>query len=154
MQSAQSTTANKNDWLFGAPSNWSPQPRYSQSKKDELHIGLDIPKQAATEIYNWVQEQDWPEGTELEPLDDYHITLLFAQGNRSTEHRGDDWIRHEKHAVTVKDIKEFPPSEEKDGLHPLVLGIESSTIHGHHNELAEGAEVEAYEATPTSIEEA
>jgi 2'-5' RNA ligase len=107
--------------------------------KDELHVGIDIPKQAAIEVYNWVQEQDWPEGTELEPLEEYHITLLFAQGDGAGDHHDDDWISHDSHAVTTKGLKEFPPSKGRDGLHPIVLLMESDTIHAHHNELAEGA---------------
>src|ERR1700677_5155588 len=107
--------------------------------KDELHIGLDIPKQAAIEVYNWVQEQDWPKGTELEPLEQYHITMLFAQGDGASTHRDDDWIKHDSHAVTVKGLKEFPPSKERNGLHPIVMFVESDTIHEHHNALAEGA---------------
>jgi 2'-5' RNA ligase len=107
--------------------------------KDELHIGLDIPKQAAIEVYNWVQEQDWPTGTELEPLEDYHITMLFAQGDGASDHSDDDWIKHDSHAVTAKGLKEFPPSKERDGLHPIVMLMESDTIHEHHNALAEGA---------------
>lgn len=109
-------------------------------QKDELHVGLDIPKQAATEVYNWVQEQDWPEGTELEPLENYHITLLFAQGNGAADHKDAKWITHDSHAVSTKGIKEFPPSAEKDGLLPIVLLVESDTIKAHHNKLAEGAE--------------
>ena len=107
--------------------------------RDELHVGLDIPKQAATEVYNWVQEQDWPKGTELEPLEDYHITMLFAQGDGAGAHKDAKWIKHDSHAVTLKGIKKFPPSDERDGLHPIVLLVKSDTIHGHHNALAEGA---------------
>lgn len=107
--------------------------------RDELHVGLDIPKQAATEVYNWVQEQDWPKGTELEPLESYHITMLFAQGDGAGAHKDAKWIKHDSHAVTLKGIKKFPPSDERDGLHPIVLLVKSDTIHGHHNALAEGA---------------
>lgn len=108
--------------------------------KDELHVGLDIPKQAAIEVYNWVQEQDWPEGTELEPLEDYHITMLFVQGDGAGNYHDADWIKHDSHAVTVKGLKEFPPSKERDGLHPIVMLVDSDTIHEHHNALAEAAE--------------
>jgi 2'-5' RNA ligase len=108
-------------------------------KKDELHIAIGIPKPIGIEIHNWVEEQDWPKGTELEPLEEYHITMLFAQGNGVIKHKDDDWIEHKAHAVTLKDLKEFPPSEERDGLHPIVLLVESDTIHAHHNALAENA---------------
>lgn len=109
------------------------------AKRDELHVGLDIPKQASIEVYNWVQEQDWPKGTELEPLEDYHITMLFAQGGGAGNYHDADWIKHDSHAVTVKGLKEFPPSKERDGLHPIVMLMDSNTIHEHHNALAEAA---------------
>jgi 2'-5' RNA ligase len=127
----------------------TPEPKTAKAK-DELHVGLDIPKQAATEIYNWVQEQDWPESTELEPLEDYHITMLFAQGDGAGSHHDAKWIEHESHAVTAKGLKEFPPSEEKDGLHPIVLLVESDTIHDHHNRLAEAAEAVGVDPGPYS----
>lgn len=114
--------------------------RYVGAAKDELHIGLAVPKQAATEIYNWVQDQDWPEGTELEPLEDYHITLLFAQGGGSIDHNEDDWIEHDRHAVSIDGIKAFPPSEEKNGLLPIVLLIKGDGLQEHHDLLADGAE--------------
>ncbi len=120
--------------------------------RDELHVGLDIPKQAATEVFNWVQEQDWPEGTELEPLEDYHITLLFAQGAGAGAHHDAKWITHDSHAVSIKGIKEFPSSEEKDGLHPVVLLVESDMIKDHHNRLAEAAEDAGVDPGPYSKE--
>ncbi len=109
-------------------------------KKDEMHIGLDIPKDAAVQIRNWVEDQDWPNGAELEPLEDYHITLLFANAEGSSAHREDDWIHHDRHALSVTGVKDFPASEERDGKYPVVLTIESDTIHAHHNRLADGAE--------------
>jgi 2'-5' RNA ligase len=115
-----------------------PNPKLAKAR-DEFHIGLDIPKSIGIEIHNWAEEQDWPKGTELEPLEDYHITMLFAQGDGAEGHYDDDWIKHDSHAVTVKGLKEFPPSKERDGLHPIVMLVESDTIHEHHNALAEGA---------------
>ena len=107
--------------------------------RDELHIGVGVPKQAAVEINQWVHDQKWPEGTEIEDIEEYHITMLFLQGEGSSKHREDDWT-HDRHAVTVKGIKEFPPSEEREGLHPIVLLVEGETLQGHHNELVDDAE--------------
>lgn len=113
----------------------------------ELHIALDIPKQAATEVYNWVQEQDWPKGTELEPLEDYHITMLYAPET------GDDFTDngwpHDHHAVTVTGIKAFPSKEHGD-KNAIVLTIESDTIRDHHDQLADRAEDHGIEISPYS----
>jgi 2'-5' RNA ligase len=145
------TIPERNEVVGSHESNTFSASSYHQSvARDELHVGLDIPKQAATEIYNWVQEQDWPESTELEPLEDYHITMLFAQGDGAGSHHDAKWIEHESHAVTAKGLKEFPPSEEKDGLHPIVLLVESDTIHDHHNRLAEAAEAVGVDPGPYS----
>lgn len=140
------TSHSKNAWTFGDEASSS---RLAKAR-DELFVGLDIPKQAATEVYNWVQEQDWPEGTELESLEDYHITMLFAQGDGASSHHDAKWIEHESHAVTVKGIKKFPPSEAKDGLHPIVLLVEGETLQAHHNRLAEAAEDAGVDPGPYS----
>src|SRR5208282_3442391 len=113
--------------------------------KDELHIGLDIPKQAATEVYNWVQEQDWPKGTELEPLEDYHITLLYApEGHKEFADNG--WPE-DHHAVTLSGIEEFP-SQERGDKKAIVLTLDSETVKAHHNQLADRAEDHGIELTP------
>jgi 2'-5' RNA ligase/Zn finger protein HypA/HybF involved in hydrogenase expression len=115
--------------------------RESSFKKDEMHIGAGVPSQAGVEINQWVHDQKWPEGTELEDVDEYHITMLFLQGEGAGEHRDDDWT-HERHAVTVKGIKEFPPSKEKskEGLHPIVLLVEGESLQDHHEALVDKAE--------------
>ena len=123
---------------------------FEAKTKDEIHIGLDIPKQAAIEIHNWVEEQDWPKGTELEPIEDYHITMLWSSSEGASDHREDDWIKHEHHAVTIKALKEFPPSEEKDGLHPIVLLVEGDSLQDHHDRLADGAEAAGVDPGPYS----
>lgn len=108
-----------------------------QAKKEELHIGLGIPKAAAIEIHNWAEEQDWPDGTELEPIDEYHITMLFAPERGKLDQDG--W-KHESHAVSITGITSFPSKENGPDHDAIVLTIDSETIHDHHKELVKRTE--------------
>lgn len=117
------------------------------AKKGELHVGLGIPKPIAIEIHNWAEEQDWPEGTELEPIEEYHITLLYSQEGHN--HKNDSWIDHDSHAVSIKGIKAFP-SKEHDDKDAIVLMVDSETVQDHHDDLASGAEDAGIEISPYS----
>lgn len=120
------------------------------AKKDELHVGLGIPKPIAIEIHNWAEEQDWPEGTELEPIEEYHITLLYAPEGHA--HKDDEWMDHEAHAVSIKGIKAFP-SKEREPKDAIVLTVESETAAEHHEELAQGAEDAGIKISPFSYDD-
>jgi 2'-5' RNA ligase len=118
------------------------------AKKDELHVGLGIPKPIGIEIHNWAEEQDWPEGTELEPIEEYHITMLYSPEGH--DHKDDQWMDHEAHAVSIKGIKSFPSKEKGEGKDAIVLTVDSETIALHHKELASNAEEAGIEISPFS----
>lgn len=120
------------------------------AKKNELHIGLGIPKPISVEIHTWAEEQDWPEGTELEPIEDYHITMLYSPEGH--EHKDDPWMDHESHAVSIKGIKAFP-SKERGDKDAIVLTVDSETIQDHHKELARKAEEAGVEISAYSHED-
>src|SRR5512146_2096236 len=117
------------------------------AKKGELHVGLGIPKPIGIEIHNWAEEQDWPEGTELEPIEEYHVTMLYSPEGHN--HKDDPWMEHESHAVSIKGIKAFPSHEHGD-KDAIVLTIDSETAHRHHKELARNAEEAGIEISPYS----
>lgn len=97
-----------------------------QEDNDQLHVGLAVPRHSAKQIHNWVREQQWPEGTELEHPKDYHVTLLFAQ-NGHRQHKNAWWIEHMEQApVTIKGITAFPSSEK--GGYAYVLLLDSPQI--------------------------
>lgn len=123
---------------------WSFQPT---AKKNELHVGLGIPKPIAIEIHNWAEEQDWPEGIDLEPIEEYHITMLYAPEGH--DEKDDLDLDHDSHAVSVKGITAFP-SKEREGQDAIVLLIESETIRAHHDELADEAEDSGIDISPFS----
>ena len=128
----------------------TPQPKTAKSK-DELHISLGIPKAISIEIHNWAEEQDWPEGTELEPIEEYHITMLYAPEGH--DHKDDPWMDHESHAVSIKGIKSFPSKEKGEGKDAIVLTVDSETAHLHHKELAANAESAGVEISPFSYDD-
>lgn len=117
------------------------------AKKGELHVGLGIPKPIGIEIHNWAEEQNWPEGTELEPIEEYHVTMLYAPEGHS--HKDDPWMEHESHAVSIKGIKAFP-SHERGDKDAIVLTIDSESARLHHKELARNAEEAGIEISPYS----
>lgn len=116
------------------------------TKKSELHISLGIPKPIGIEIHNWAEEQDWPDGTELEPIEKYHITMLLGDVFSAKEQ---GWPE-DQHAVTINGIKAFPSKEKGEGKDAIVLAIESDTIREHHGQLADRAEDHGIEISPFS----
>lgn len=118
------------------------------AEKHGLHVGLGIPKSIGIEIHNWAEEQDWPEGTELEPIEEYHITMLYSPEGYS--HKDAPWIDHESHAVSIKGIKSFPSKEKGESKDAIVLTVDSETIAIHHKELASNAEEAGLEISPFS----
>jgi 2'-5' RNA ligase len=106
------------------------------ASEDELHIALQLPAHIADEIEGWVAAQDWPEGTELEDRDDYHITLLYAKDGHD-DHADADWLRHsEGYDVEVTGVDEFGDEEPK----AIVLRIDSPEVLEHANDLLDMAE--------------
>jgi hypothetical protein len=126
------------------PDGWNFQ---LTAKKNELHVGLGIPKPISIEIHNWAEEQDWPEGTDLEPIEEYQITMLYAPEGHD-EKDGLD-LDHDSHAVSIKGITSFP-SSEREGQDAIVLLVESETIQGHHDDLADEAEDSGIDISPFS----
>jgi 2'-5' RNA ligase len=120
------------------------------AKRDELHIGLGIPKPIGIEIHNWAEEQDWPEGTELEPIEEYHITMLYAPETSDVFSEKEQGWPEDQHAVTIKDIKAFPSKEKGEGQDAIVLTCDSDTIREHHDQLADRAEDHGIEISPYS----
>jgi 2'-5' RNA ligase len=85
--------------------------RVTQSET-ELHIGLEIPQAVAHKIFNWANDQDWPENTELEDPSDYHVTLMYSPDGHH-EHKGADWIDHLDSAhCKVLGIDSFPAGDK------------------------------------------
>jgi 2'-5' RNA ligase len=106
------------------------------ASEDELHIALQLPAHIADEIEGWVAAQDWPEGTQLEDRDDYHITLLYAKDGHD-DHADADWLRHsEGYDVKVTGVDEFGDEEPK----AIVLRIDSPEVLEHANDLLDMAE--------------
>jgi 2'-5' RNA ligase len=138
------------DWRFKRLTPNLHMPPYT-AKQNELHIALTIPKPISVEIHNWAEEQKWPEGTELEPIEEYHITMLYA--SEGHDRKGDLRIDHKSHAVSIKDIKAFPSKEKGEGKDAIVLTVDSETAHLHHKELADNAEAAGIEISPFSFED-
>jgi 2'-5' RNA ligase len=135
---------------------WSPERRewidYSkdvwhlgaEDKKDELHVGLEIPEHINEELMNWVEAQDWPEGTEIVHSPDYHITLMYAPEGYS-EHKDADWIHHtDGHEVEVDSVEEFTNKDEPEKT-PTVLKLKSDGAKEHAESLQAKAEAKGLE---------
>lgn len=114
------------DWHFAA----------ADAEEDELHVGLEIPAAITKQIKAWVDEQDWPEGTEKEDPSDYHITLLYAH-NGHDAHYDADWFDHTKgEEVSISGIDEFGDDDEK----AIVLRIASPAVKTHAVRMQDSAE--------------
>lgn len=112
------------------------EPQHYSASEDELHIALALPQHIADEIEDWVSAQDWPEGTELEDKDDYHITLLYAKDGHE-DHNEADWLRHsEGYDVKVTGVDEFGDEDPK----AIVLRLDSPEVLEHANDLQDMAE--------------
>ena len=95
---------------------------------DELCVMLDVPEDVQFKIYDWVKEQDWPEGTDLSDPTGYHVTMLYSPAGYK-EHKDADWIEHiEGVRVKVTGIEHFPKSD--DG-YPYILRLESKPLKEH-----------------------
>ena len=126
-------------------------PEFKLAKRDELHISLGVPKPIGIEIHNWAEEQDWPEGTELETIEEYHITMLYAPEGH--DHKDDSWVDHKSHAVSIKEIESFPSKEKGEDKDAIVLTVASETTRRHHEELAHNAEEAGIEISPFSFDD-
>jgi 2'-5' RNA ligase len=93
---------------------------------------LLIPFDAASEISEWAQGQEWPEGTKLKPALHYHSTLMYAP-DASPAVR-DTVMRNEFEAMTVghwaheawySRISTFTASDKDGAWTPVVLELHS-----------------------------
>ncbi len=102
----------------------------------ELHIGLELPKDVAKQIHNWVKDQDWPEGTELEDPSDYHITLVYAPDGHE-DHAEDEWRHAEKgYDAEITGLDLFGDEEQK----AVVLKVRSPDVVRHAEDVMDVAE--------------
>ena len=115
-----------------------------QSGKDDLFIALGIPPGIRDKIHNWVKKQDWPEDTELEDPDNYHITLIYTD-NGYKEHKDKDWWHTNNiDDVEFKSLHEFPASEGEKAAY--VLRVDSNgEIRERMEKLLDKAEDEGVE---------
>src|ERR1019366_7907818 len=127
------------------------EPEFKLARRDELHISLGVPKPIGIQIHNWAEEQDWPEGTELETIEEYHITMLYAPEGH--DHKDDSWVDHKSHAVSIKEIESFPSKEKGEDKDAIVLTVASETTRRHHEELAHNAEEAGIEISPFSFDD-
>jgi 2'-5' RNA ligase len=103
------------------------------ASKDELHVALSLPDEVADELHEWVEGQDWPEGFEPTPKDEYHITLLYVPEGHE-EHRDDDWIREaDGYWVETVGLDQF-------GDDAVVLRVDSPEVEQHADDLQDMAE--------------
>lgn len=123
--------------------NWESEGRPGFTKKasdaseDELHVALSLPDKIADEIREWVDEQEWPKGTELEDKSDYHITLLYTHDGHE-EHHDAEWFNHtDGYDVEITAIDEFGPDPASRAI---VLRIESPDAKLHANDLQDQAD--------------
>jgi 2'-5' RNA ligase len=108
------------------------QSRHTASK-DELHVALSLPDEVADELHEWVEGQNWPEGFEPTPKDEYHITLLYVPEGHE-EHRDDDWIREaDGYWVETVGLDQF-------GDDAVVLRVDSPEVEQHADDLQDMAE--------------
>lgn len=98
---------------------------------NELHIGMEVPRHTARQIHRWAEAQPWPDGTELEPPQKYHVTLLYANDG----HDGSDqafWIEHmDEVEVTIDGMTVFPARHKDDGSYAYVFLINSPEVLDH-----------------------
>jgi 2'-5' RNA ligase len=103
------------------------------ASKDELHVALSLPDEVADELHEWVEGQDWPEGFEPTPKDEYHITLLYVPEGHE-EHRDEDWIREaDGYWVETVGLDQF-------GDDAVVLRVDSPEVEQHADDLQDMAE--------------
>jgi 2'-5' RNA ligase len=128
------------------PYNWEPdewdmqQPHMQRAAAvgNELHVSLKVPRAVGSEILRWVKDQKWPEGTEIEALSEYHITVLYSP--EGYEQKDAWWIQHIPHAeIKFTGIDTFP-SGEREGLNAIVLKVDSPELVEHSEELQATAE--------------
>lgn len=113
-----------------------PENRITRSDH-ELHVGMEVPRHTRKQIHNWVQEQEWPEGTKLEHPNDYHVTLLYTPEGHD-EHKNAWWLEHMGQTpVKFDKFESFPGGP--DGV-PYVLRIHSPEIQEHAEKLQDRAE--------------
>jgi len=64
---------------------WDFNSKLSTPNKNELHLALDLPSDVASQIHEWAESQDWPEGTKLEDKSDYHVTIFYCESGQDQE---------------------------------------------------------------------
>lgn len=104
--------------------------------EDELHVALALPQHIIDKIHEWAKDVDWPNGTELEKPEDYHITLLYCPEGHE-EHRDAEWLRHsDGYDVEITGLDEFGEGDEI----ATVLRIDAPAAKDHANDLQDMAE--------------
>lgn len=82
--------------------------------KEEFCILCPLKPKDALDVYSWVCEQEWPEGTELEDPDDYHVTLLYSPTGFS-DNANHIWAKTRSQGgfpVTTGDLDLFGPDKD------------------------------------------
>lgn len=101
------------------------QPRISASA-DELHISLKVPRYPAKALFRWARDQKWPEGTQLEDFNEYHVTMLYAPYGYSAFHNA-WWANPDLDVIkaNVVGFDNFGPGEQG---YAYVLRLESEEL--------------------------
>lgn len=99
-----------------------------------------VPQNARDQIHQWVQNQQWPEGTVLNDPSKYHITGVYSgEGYQDPENH--NWVAQQanvQHPATVSGLDAFTASPGKNGF-PIVLRIASPSLQAHGERLHEEA---------------
>jgi hypothetical protein len=82
--------------------------------KEEFCILCPLHPKDALDLYSWACEQDWPEGTELESPDEYHVTLLYSHTGFA-DNANHIWVKTRSQGgfpVTTGDLDLFGPDND------------------------------------------
>jgi 2'-5' RNA ligase len=86
---------------------------------------LQLPQEARDQIHEWVQAQDWPEGTRLKDPETYHVTVVYSsEGYKGTDYDtffGPDRMNDWNYTLRVTGTDEFTDSNGKG--RPVVLRL-------------------------------
>ena len=104
--------------LRSKPWNFS---KVAGESKDEFHVRFVLPQQTVIDLSALSHQLDWPEGSEIEDADDYHMTAFFSPEGFSDQ-KMHDWIAaHKESGFRFENprLESFPSSGS--GLNPIVV---------------------------------
>lgn len=112
------------------------------SREGWLAPSFRVPDDARGKLHEYAKSLPWPEGSELNDPNKYHVTGMYAhEGYQDPANQ--EWVAHHAqeptHMVRPRQVESFEGSPGPKG-HPVVVTLDGDTLQEHGERLHDEAE--------------